>query len=114
MRLAEQNQLAFAGLWTGQQPILFSDTGDIGLTKQKLATPCGTMIFPSSTPPGLHTLTPSQQPEYTLPCKSHLIPSGIPVYKATRKWVSATWIINQISGRILTSAMANTRRLLRK
>ena len=46
--------------------------------KQKLATPLGTSIIPISVPAGFQTSIPSPQPAYTLPCTSHLIPSGAP------------------------------------
>lgn len=58
--------------------------------KEKFAKPPGTRTFPKSTPPGLHTLSPSPQAAYTLPAMSHLSPSGTP-----------------------TSAMAKTRRFIR-
>lgn len=47
--------------------------------KQKFATPPGTTILPIRVPDAFQTFSPSPQPEQTFPCRSHLMPSGMPV-----------------------------------
>lgn len=72
--------------FTTQNFVSFKRNNSPFLPKQKFATPPGTTILPSSTPPAFQTETPSPVPLYTFPAVSTLMPSGTPVSaKAKRR-----------------------------